>query len=62
MKLWGKALFNAMNGFSDSRETGLMRMFRTEYGREYQWMKKNGVEVTDAFVKTFLADRISSHR
>lgn len=57
MTAWGKALFDAMNGFGDSRETGLVRMFRTEYGREYHWMRKNGVAVTDNFVKTFLAER-----
>lgn len=62
MKAWGRALYDAMNGFSDARETGLVRMFRTEYGREYHWMRKNGVPVTDSFVRTFLADRISSHR
>ena len=60
MIAWGKALLGAMNGFGDTRETGLIRMFRTEYSKEYYWMKKNGFEVTDSFVRTFLDARKKS--
>ena len=57
MTAWGKALFDTLNGFEEGRETGLVRMFRTEYNKEYHWMRKSGIPVTDKFVKTFLADR-----
>jgi hypothetical protein len=54
MIAWGRAVIHAMNGFSDSSETGLTRMFRTEYAKEYQMMRKNGYEINDSFVRTFL--------
>lgn len=57
MTAWGRVLYDAMNGFADDRETGLVRMFRTEYNKEYSWMKKNGVAITEGFVKAFLAER-----
>ena len=60
MTAWGKVLMCAMNGFPDSRESGLVRMFRTEYGKEYRMMKKNGFAINDKFVKQFLEDRKNS--
>jgi hypothetical protein len=54
MIAWGKAIVDAMNGFADTKETGLTRMFRTEYSKEYHWLKKQGCEVNDKFVRTFL--------
>lgn len=54
MIAWGKAIVHAMNGFADTKETGLTRMFRTEYAKEYRLMKKNGYEINDSFVRTFL--------
>lgn len=54
MIAWGKAMVHAMNGFADTKETGLTRMFRTEYAKEYYLMKKNGYEINDKFVRTFL--------
>ncbi len=54
MIAWGRAFIAAMSGFGDSRESGLIRMFRTEYGKEYHWMKNNGYEINDSFVRTFL--------
>jgi hypothetical protein len=54
MIAWGKAIVHAMNGFNDSKETGLVRMFRTEYAREYYWLRKQGVAVNDQYVRRFL--------
>lgn len=57
MIAWGRVFLNCLNGFRDTKETGLTRMFRTEYSKEYNWMQKNGCEINDDFVKQFLADR-----
>lgn len=60
MIAWGKAIVHAMNGFHDTKETGLVRMFRTEYSKDYYWMKKQGVNINDKFVKNFLNVRNNS--
>ena len=60
MIAWGRAVIGAMNGFKDTGETGLTRMFRTEYSKDYQWMRKNGCEINDRFVRTFLETRRKS--
>ncbi len=60
MIAWGRAIMAAMNGFHQPKETGLIRMFRTEYSKDYMWMKKNGYEINDNFVRTFLAARRNS--
>lgn len=60
MIAWGKAFIAALNGLASTKETGLTRMFRTEYGKEYYNLKKNGYEIDDDFVKQFLADRKQS--
>ena len=57
MIAWGKALVHSINGFEDTKETGLVRMFRTEYSKEYNWLRKNGTTVNDQFVRTFLGMR-----
>jgi hypothetical protein len=57
MIAWGRAVIGAMNGFKNTEETGLTRMFRTEYSKEYQMMRKNGYEINDSFVRTFLSMR-----
>jgi hypothetical protein len=57
MIAWGRAVIGAMNGFKNTEETGLTRMFRTEYSKEYQMMRKNGYEISDSFVRTFLSMR-----
>jgi hypothetical protein len=54
MIAWGRAVIGAMNGFKNTEETGLTRMFRTEYAKEYHMMKKSGYEINDSFVRTFL--------
>ena len=60
MNAWGRIISTAMNGFSQTEETSLTRMFRVEYSREYQHLKKLGCEINDRFVKQFLADRKNS--
>ena len=60
MIAWGRAFIAAMNGLGETKETGLTRMFRTEYGKEYHWMKKNGYEIDDSFVRTFLKEKKQS--
>ena len=60
MIAWGRAIIGAMNGFKDTKETGLTRMFRTEYAKEYQMMRKSGCEINDNFVRTFLDMRKNS--
>lgn len=60
MIAWGRAFMTAMNGFRTPHETSLTRMFRTEYAKEYHWMRKNGYEINDNYVRRFLADRRNS--
>jgi hypothetical protein len=57
MIAWGRAFIAAINRLGEDKETGLMKMFRIEYSKEYHWMKKNGQEITDGFVKTFLEEK-----
>lgn len=54
MIAWGRAVIGAMNGFKDESDTGLVRMFRVEYNKEYRMMKRLGYEINDSFVKNFL--------
>jgi hypothetical protein len=54
MTAWGRMFYNAMNGFRNESETGLVRMFRVEYAKEYRQMKRMGVHVDDAFVRQFI--------
>lgn len=60
MIAWGRAIIGAMNGFKDTKETGLTRMFRTEYAKEYHLLRKNGYEINDNFVRNFLETRKKS--
>ena len=57
MSAWGRAIVGAMNGFKNESETGLVRMFRVEYAKEYRQMKNMGYEINDSFVKSFLKTR-----
>lgn len=57
MTAWGRMILSAINGFSSTKETGLTRMFRIEYGKEYEHLTRMGCEINDSFVKQFLADR-----
>ena len=57
MIAWGRAIIGAMNGFKNESESGLVRMFRVEYSKEYRQMKMMGYEINDNFVKTFLNTR-----
>lgn len=56
MFAWGRRTETSFNGFING-ESGLVRMFRTEYAKEYRHMKKMGYEVDDAFVRTYLQSR-----
>ena len=57
MFAWGRAVVMAMNSFA-THESGLVRMFRTEYGKEYRHLRSMGCEINDNFVKKFLETRI----
>lgn len=57
MIAWGRAFVSAMNGFKNESETGLVRMFRIEYAKDYRHMKQMGYEINDSVVKDFLAAR-----
>lgn len=57
MIAWAKAISSTLNGFAETRETSLVRLFRTEYSQEYHWLKKQGTEIDDKFVKTYLSLR-----
>ena len=57
MNAWGRAIVGAMNGFKNESESGLVRMFRVEYEKEYRQMKLMGYEINDSFVKSFLNTR-----
>lgn len=54
MTAWGRMFLNAMNGFRNESETGLVRMFRVEYSKEYLQLKRLGVQLDDAFVRQYL--------
>lgn len=57
MIAWGRMIMSAMNGFHNEAESGLVRMFRIEYGKEYRHMKKMGYQINDTTVKAFLKVR-----
>lgn len=54
MAAWGRMFFNAMSGFKNEAETGLVRMFRVEYAKEYRQLKKMGAQLDDAFVRQYI--------
>ncbi len=54
MTAWGRMFYNAMNGFRNESETGLVRMFRVEYAKEYRQLKKMGAQLDDAFVRQYI--------
>lgn len=60
MSGFGNSIVNFLN-FNRSRKdnSGLVRMFETEYRREYNWARKAGTEINDDFVRSFLAARKS---
>lgn len=57
MIAWGRMFNSAMHGISTSGETGLVRMFRIEYAKDYKHMKSMGYEINDSTVKAFLRAR-----
>lgn len=57
MNAWGRMFMNAMNGFHNESESGLVRMFRIEYAKEYRQMKRMGIQLDDAFVRQYLASQ-----
>jgi hypothetical protein len=62
MTAWIKTIGNAFAttfGESPDKETGLVRMFRIEYEREYRNLRRLGVRVNDAFVREYLANNRS---
>jgi hypothetical protein len=54
MTAWGRMCYNAMSGFNNEAETGLVRMFRVEYAKEYRQLKKMGAQLDDAFVRQYI--------
>lgn len=54
MTAWGRMFYNAMNGFYNESESGLVRMFRVEYAKEYRQLKRMGVQLNDAFVRQYI--------
>ena len=57
MIAWGRAFISAINGMRNESESGLVRMFRIEYAKDYRHMKQMGYEINDNTVKDFLAAR-----
>jgi hypothetical protein len=57
MNAWGRIISTAMNGFNSEADTGLVRMFRIEYAKDYRHMKQMGYEITDSLVRSFLSAR-----
>jgi hypothetical protein len=37
-------------------DSGLVRLFRTEFSREYNYAMKHGVDINDQYVKTYLSE------
>lgn len=54
MTAWGRVFYNAMSGFNNEAETGLVRMFRIEYAKEYRQLKRMGAQLDDAFVRQYI--------
>jgi hypothetical protein len=54
MTAWGRILHNVIRGFSNETETGLVRMFRVEYAKEYLQLKRMGVQLDDTFVRQYI--------
>ena len=54
MTAWGRMLYNAISGFNNESETGLVRMFRVEYAKEYRQLKRLNVQLDDAFVRQYI--------
>lgn len=42
--------------FKRDRESGLVRMFRVEYYKEYMNAKRFGAKIDDAFIKTYIRE------
>jgi hypothetical protein len=47
-------LYNAIKGFHTESDSGLVRMFRVEYAKEYRQLKKMGAQLDDAFVRQYI--------
>lgn len=43
-------------GITREKDTGLVRLFHTEFNRDYRYAKKHGALINDQFVKTFLEE------
>jgi hypothetical protein len=57
MTAWIRLIGNAFaTSFEPTshKESGLVRMFRIEYEREYRNMRRLGVNINDAFVRDYL--------
>lgn len=57
MTAWIRLIGNAFSttfGENPDKETGLVRMFRIEYAKEYRNLRRLGVRVNDAFVRDYL--------
>ena len=54
MTAWGRMFYNAMSGFNNESESGLVRMFRVEYTKEYLQLKRMGVQLNDVFVRQYI--------
>lgn len=54
MTAWGRMFYNAMTGFNNETETGLVRMFRVEYAKEYRQLRRMGTQLDDAFVRQYI--------
>lgn len=54
MTAWGRMFYSAMTGFNNESETGLVRMFRIEYAKEYRQLKRMGVQLNDVFVRQYI--------
>jgi hypothetical protein len=62
MTAWIKTIGNAFAttfGTSPDKETGLVRMFRIEYAKEYRNLRRLGVRVNDEFVRDYLENNRS---
>jgi hypothetical protein len=59
MMAWGRSLVAAFENMFKAYEyeTSLVKMFRIEYGREFEHMRKNGYTPNDASVRAYINDR-----
>lgn len=57
IRSFGNSILDLITSSKKPTNTGLVRMFETEYRKEYNCARRAGAEINDDFVKMFLDGR-----